>query len=123
MKSLVRSLSPLTGGRADLVVVPVSMAPLQKEVYKSLLEKNMNALSSLAGSAAHKVKKSNLKNLLMQLRKYVTLHEYVTRPDACFIDACNTLTLYTPSWKQWTLGLRKSTNASSKQAESYASLA
>lgn len=38
----------------------------------------MNALSSLAGSAAAKVKKSNLMNLLMQLRKYAASNFFQT---------------------------------------------
>ncbi|KAG9018869.1 hypothetical protein FRB90_008806 [Tulasnella sp. 427] len=58
------------------VIVPISMAPLQKEVYKSLLEKNMAALGTLLGEKSSKTKKSNLNNLLMQLRKCMQ-HPYL----------------------------------------------
>ncbi|KAG8918048.1 hypothetical protein FRC01_002070 [Tulasnella sp. 417] len=61
------------------VIVPISMAPLQKEVYKSILEKNMAALGSLLGEKGSKMKKSNLNNLLMQLRKCMQ-HPYLIDP-------------------------------------------
>ncbi|KAG8945049.1 hypothetical protein FRC00_010282, partial [Tulasnella sp. 408] len=61
------------------VIVPISMAPLQKEVYRSILEKNMAALGSLIGEKGTKMKKSNLNNLLMQLRKCMQ-HPYLIDP-------------------------------------------
>ncbi|KAG8939974.1 hypothetical protein FRC00_013375, partial [Tulasnella sp. 408] len=61
------------------VIVPISMAPLQKEVYKSILEKNMAAIGSLIGEKGSKMKKSNLNNLLMQLRKCMQ-HPYLIDP-------------------------------------------
>ena len=77
------------------VIVPVSMTPLQKEVYRSILSEvhhdqanqpaysisgqNVDilrtiALNSVSGSRVNAaVKKSNMNNILMQLRKYVAL--------------------------------------------------
>ncbi|KAL5519231.1 hypothetical protein ACEPAH_914 [Sanghuangporus vaninii] len=67
------------------VIVPVSMAPLQKEIYKSILSKNLAVLSSLRGIASTKLNKSaakasNLKNMLMQLRKCLQ-HPYLVADD------------------------------------------
>ncbi|KAA1471579.1 hypothetical protein DENSPDRAFT_799677 [Dentipellis sp. KUC8613] len=61
------------------VIVPVSLAPLQKEIYKSILSKNVNLLMSLTQSlAASKVslKRTNLNNILMELRKCIQ-HPYL----------------------------------------------
>lgn len=55
------------------------MAPLQREVYKSVLESNLSMLATFASTGtAAKVKKTNLKNILMQLRKCVTRPAFVT---------------------------------------------
>ncbi|KLO20752.1 hypothetical protein SCHPADRAFT_816295 [Schizopora paradoxa] len=90
------------------VIVPVSMAPIQKEVYKSLLSKNLTVLQSLTSSnssrVANTIKKSNLNNLLMQLRKCLQ-HPYIiseniepkglstTEAHTKLIDACGKLRL------------------------------
>ncbi|KAF8578409.1 hypothetical protein K439DRAFT_1663741 [Ramaria rubella] len=60
------------------VIVPVSMTAIQKEVYKSILSQNMEILGSLAqpSSVNTAVKKSNLNNVLMQLRKCLQ-HPYL----------------------------------------------
>lgn len=55
------------------VIVPVSMTPLQKEVYRSILSQNLDILQSLTqpadAKAARAIKRTNLNNMLMQLRK------------------------------------------------------
>ncbi|KZT02402.1 uncharacterized protein LAESUDRAFT_661821 [Laetiporus sulphureus 93-53] len=76
MKSEVLQLPP-----KNEVIVPVSMAPLQKEVYRSLLSQNLNILRNLvAGSMGAKVNaaisKANMNNILMQLRKCLQ-HPYL----------------------------------------------
>lgn len=78
------------------MIVPVSMSSVQKEIYKGILStsdagsllvlrsvfptgSNLDLLRTLAQSVAGaKIttagKKSNLNNMLMQLRKYVCIH-------------------------------------------------
>lgn len=57
------------------VIVPVSMTPLQKEIYRSILSQNLEVLKLLSqstiGTRSGKgnVTKTNLNNMLMQLRK------------------------------------------------------
>lgn len=54
------------------VIVPVSMTSLQKEVYKHVLSKSMDAIESLMRSKKPGKKapaKKSLNNTLMQLRK------------------------------------------------------
>lgn len=57
------------------VIVPVSMTPLQKEIYRSILSQNLDVLKILSqpaiGTRSNKnnVTKTNLNNMLMQLRK------------------------------------------------------
>ncbi|KAI6008336.1 SNF2 family DNA-dependent ATPase [Pisolithus orientalis] len=65
------------------VIVPVSMSPLQKEVYRSILSQNLQILSNLVRSSSAAVQhgrslsiKANLNNLLMQLRKCLQ-HPYL----------------------------------------------
>ncbi|KAG8937016.1 hypothetical protein FRC02_008123 [Tulasnella sp. 418] len=64
--------------------VPVSLAPIQKEVYKTLLSDNLELLGTLvqANNArnSQNVRKSNMNNLLMQLRKCMQ-HPYLVSPD------------------------------------------
>ncbi|KAH8119925.1 hypothetical protein DFH11DRAFT_1557318 [Phellopilus nigrolimitatus] len=67
------------------VIVPISMAPLQKEVYKSILSKNLAVLRSLTETSSKRlnksfVNKSNLRNMLMQLRKCLQ-HPYLMADD------------------------------------------
>jgi chromodomain-helicase-DNA-binding protein 4 len=53
------------------IIIPVTMSPLQKKVYKSILAKNpqlMKAIFSREGPAAGK-ERVNLNNILMHLRK------------------------------------------------------
>lgn len=55
------------------LIVPISLRPLQKRIYKSILEKNVediHALSETQGRAGKK-KTTNLNNALMQLRKCI----------------------------------------------------
>lgn len=57
------------------VIVPVSMTPLQKEIYRSILSQNLDALKFLSQptvgtrSGKNNITKTNLNNMLMQLRK------------------------------------------------------
>ncbi|KAF7799325.1 hypothetical protein EIP86_010557 [Pleurotus ostreatoroseus] len=76
IKSEVLELPP-----KNEVIVPVSMTPLQREVYRSILSQNLDLLRSLAqtatgSSVAAAVKRSNLNNMLMQLRKCLQ-HPYL----------------------------------------------
>ncbi|KAI0347824.1 hypothetical protein BDW22DRAFT_1349889 [Trametopsis cervina] len=79
IKSEVLQLPP-----KNEVIVPISMTPLQKETYKSILTHNLKALQSLSVAAGTKVNaaasKSNMNNLLMQLRKCLQ-HPYLTTPE------------------------------------------
>ncbi|KZT75062.1 hypothetical protein DAEQUDRAFT_659936 [Daedalea quercina L-15889] len=76
IKSEVLQLPP-----KNEVIVPVSMSPLQKEVYRSILSQNLGLLRNLvAGSTGARVSavvsKSNMNNILMQLRKCLQ-HPYL----------------------------------------------
>ena len=52
------------------IIVPVSLSPLQKELYKSVLAKNADLLQVIFGTDKRTFQKvTGLKNLLMQLRK------------------------------------------------------
>ncbi|KAI0322695.1 hypothetical protein OF83DRAFT_1092474 [Amylostereum chailletii] len=69
------------------VIVPVSLAPLQKEMYKSILSKNVHILQSLSQSGVDPKtrsnatgSKTNMNNMLMQLRKCVQ-HPYLLSTD------------------------------------------
>ncbi|KDQ63375.1 hypothetical protein JAAARDRAFT_169132 [Jaapia argillacea MUCL 33604] len=65
------------------VIVPVSMTPLQKEVYRSILSQNLNVLKRLtqpSSSISASVSKSNMNNMLMQLRKCLQ-HPYLVSED------------------------------------------
>ena len=64
------------------IIVPVTMTPLQKKVYKSILAKNpvlMKSIFSRSGPAAGKERLS-LNNILMQLRKTLC-HPFVYSRD------------------------------------------
>ncbi|KAI0639630.1 hypothetical protein C8Q77DRAFT_1082196 [Trametes polyzona] len=76
IKSEVLQLPP-----KNEVIVPVSMAPLQKEIYRSILSQNLEVLRSLAeGTGTSKnnntLTKANMNNMLMQLRKCIQ-HPYL----------------------------------------------
>ncbi|KAI6047780.1 P-loop containing nucleoside triphosphate hydrolase protein [Pisolithus marmoratus] len=65
------------------VIVPVSMSPLQKEVYRSILSQNLQILSNLVRSSSASAQhgrplliKANMNNILMQLRKCLQ-HPYL----------------------------------------------
>lgn len=82
IKSEVLQLPP-----KNEVIVPVSMTALQKEVYRSILSQNVDVLRSIALTAAaggskvnSAVKKSNMNNILMQLRKCLQ-HPYLVSRD------------------------------------------
>ncbi|RPD57040.1 hypothetical protein L227DRAFT_552450 [Lentinus tigrinus ALCF2SS1-6] len=80
IKSEVLQLPP-----KNEVIVPVSMAPLQKEIYRSILSQNLDILRSLAeGNASSKgsnvITKTNMNNMLMQLRKCLQ-HPYLVSKD------------------------------------------
>ncbi|KAK9452350.1 uncharacterized protein V1518DRAFT_63813 [Limtongia smithiae] len=54
------------------IIVPITMSSLQKMLYKSILAKNpdlLRAIVSTTGHISQKASKSNLNNLLLQLRK------------------------------------------------------
>ncbi|KAJ7786129.1 SNF2 family DNA-dependent ATPase [Mycena metata] len=72
IKSQVLKLPP-----KNEVIVPVSMAPLQKEVYRSILGHNLNLLNALTGpTKSHGSTKGKLNNVLMELRKCLQ-HPYL----------------------------------------------
>ncbi|OAX44419.1 hypothetical protein K503DRAFT_765038 [Rhizopogon vinicolor AM-OR11-026] len=80
IKSEVLQLPP-----KNEVIVPLSMAPLQKEIYRSILSQNLDILQSLTQAAALKAGKrpsnrANLNNMLMQLRKCLQ-HPYLMSED------------------------------------------
>ncbi|KAG2075089.1 hypothetical protein BDR04DRAFT_1133497 [Suillus decipiens] len=80
IKSEVLQLPP-----KNEVIVPLSMAPLQKEIYRSILSQNLDILRSLTQAATTRagkslVSKANLNNMLMQLRKCLQ-HPYLNSED------------------------------------------
>ncbi|KAI0720008.1 SNF2 family N-terminal domain-containing protein [Cerioporus squamosus] len=80
IKSEVLQLPP-----KNEVIVPVSMAPLQKEIYRSILSQNLDILRSLAednasSKGSNTVTKTNMNNMLMQLRKCLQ-HPYLVSND------------------------------------------
>ncbi|KAF9502487.1 hypothetical protein BDN71DRAFT_1479184 [Pleurotus eryngii] len=78
IKSEVLELPP-----KNEVIVPVSMTPLQKEIYRSILSHNLDILKGLTvngPSAAVSAKKSRLTNLLMEMRKCLQ-HPYIYASD------------------------------------------
>jgi len=60
------------------IILPVSMSVLQKELYKSILEKNPDLMMSIIGAKDNlgKKERANLNNLMMQLRKCLA-HPFV----------------------------------------------
>ncbi|ORY90852.1 hypothetical protein BCR35DRAFT_299456 [Leucosporidium creatinivorum] len=80
-KDLVLNLPPLTE-----IVVPVSMSPLQRQIYRGILERNASAIESIFQKAAPstgtkaKARKTNFNNVLMELRKTLC-HPYIISPE------------------------------------------
>lgn len=68
------------------LIVPTSLRPIQKRIYRSILESNIEDIQALAASRETGAKKSrkstitNLNNTLMQLRKCIQ-HPYLIAPD------------------------------------------
>ncbi|KAG0148463.1 hypothetical protein CROQUDRAFT_396541 [Cronartium quercuum f. sp. fusiforme G11] len=58
------------------IIVPISMRPLQKQVYKGLLSKNVTVITAIYGKKKNKTSKASCMNLLMQLRKALA-HPYL----------------------------------------------
>ncbi|KAF8140421.1 hypothetical protein EV363DRAFT_1153685 [Boletus edulis] len=74
MKSEVLQLPPK-------VIVPLSMTPLQKEIYRSILGQNLDILKHLTQVSTVKatragISRTNMNNMLMQLRKCIQ-HPYL----------------------------------------------
>ena len=68
------------------LIVPTSLRPIQKRIYRSILESNIEDIQALAASRETGFKKgkkstiTNLNNTLMQLRKCIQ-HPYLIAPD------------------------------------------
>ncbi|KAH0590929.1 hypothetical protein H2248_001042 [Termitomyces sp. 'cryptogamus'] len=76
LKSEVLQLPP-----KNEVIVPISMAPLQKEVYRSILSNNLELLNGLTRTNSISApSKGRIKNVLMQLRKCLQ-HPYLYAED------------------------------------------
>ncbi|KAJ7102108.1 SNF2 family DNA-dependent ATPase [Mycena belliarum] len=71
IKSQVLKLPP-----KNEVIVPLSMAPLQKEIYRSVLSHNLDLLNGLTGPKSYNAPKGKLNNVLMHLRKCLQ-HPYL----------------------------------------------
>ncbi|KAK4703254.1 hypothetical protein P7C70_g2963, partial [Phenoliferia sp. Uapishka_3] len=79
-KELVLDLPPL-----NEIVVPVTMTPLQRSLYKGILERNAAAIESIyqkasKGAEKSKGRKASFNNILMELRKLLG-HPYLVSPD------------------------------------------
>jgi chromodomain-helicase-DNA-binding protein 4 len=65
------------------IIVPVSMSPVQKKLYKSILARNPDLIKSLFTQSSNKLKSNerhSLNNILMQLRKCLC-HPFVYSND------------------------------------------
>ncbi|CAB87372.1 SHREC complex ATP-dependent chromatin remodeller Mit1 [Schizosaccharomyces pombe] len=66
------------------VIIPLSMTPVQKGLYKSILSKNLSLLRNITGyantSSSGGQRTTSLNNILMQLRKTLA-HPYIYSPD------------------------------------------
>lgn len=70
----MRNAKSISTNHQNEIIVPLTMRPLQKEVYRGILERNADLMEALArinkGEAKHgKVKRGHIHNMLMQLRK------------------------------------------------------
>ncbi|KAM0751888.1 hypothetical protein T439DRAFT_325084 [Meredithblackwellia eburnea MCA 4105] len=79
-KELVLNLPPL-----NEIVVPVSMTTLQRQLYRSILERNAAAIESIFQKTSKsqqksKARKTNFNNILMELRKLLG-HPYLVSPE------------------------------------------
>ncbi|OAV98768.1 hypothetical protein PTTG_01703 [Puccinia triticina 1-1 BBBD Race 1] len=71
-KETVLDLPPLTE-----IIVPLTMRPLQKQVYRGLLSRNANLITSIYSKGSKQKKtRAGFQNLLMQLRKTLA-HPYL----------------------------------------------
>ncbi|KAH9813267.1 hypothetical protein DFH28DRAFT_365337 [Melampsora americana] len=68
------------------IIVPISMRPLQKKVYKGLLSKNVAVITAIYSKKKNKHSKASCMNLLMQLRKALA-HPYLNDPEIEPADA------------------------------------
>ncbi|KAF8560206.1 hypothetical protein OG21DRAFT_38190 [Imleria badia] len=80
MKSEVLQLPP-----KNEVIIPLSMTPLQREIYRSILSQNLDILKHLTQVSTVKasragISKTNMNNMLMQLRKCIQ-HPYLISDD------------------------------------------
>jgi chromodomain-helicase-DNA-binding protein 4 len=62
------------------VIVPLSMAPLQREICRSILQGNYDVLRRLNKDTRLSTSLASLKNMLMQLRKCLQ-HPYLVSPE------------------------------------------
>ncbi|KAG9121858.1 hypothetical protein FRC07_002007, partial [Ceratobasidium sp. 392] len=68
------------------VIVPVSLAPIQKDIMRAILEANLSTLGLFADKNSRETrkgpgpKKSSLNNALMEMRKCIQ-HPYLNAPD------------------------------------------
>lgn len=76
-KETVLDLPPLTE-----IIVPITMRPLQKQVYRGLLSRNAHLITSIysKGLKQKKSTRAGFQNLLMQLRKTLG-HPYLYDPE------------------------------------------
>lgn len=78
-KEAVLDLPPLSEH-----IVPLSMSPLQKIVYKSVLEQNYEALQAIydhsKGKGKQRMKRAKITNVLLELRKTLC-HPYLVREE------------------------------------------
>jgi hypothetical protein len=79
LKADVVNLPPKTE-----LIVPVSLRPVQKRLYKSVLESNIEDIQALTDEVRSKQRKkkaiTNMNNILMQLRKCIQ-HPYLVAPN------------------------------------------
>ncbi|MCO5609445.1 hypothetical protein L7F22_063671 [Adiantum nelumboides] len=66
------------------IFVPISLKPVQKRIYKSIIESNVKDIQALIASKGSKARRkkavTSLNNILMQLRKCIQ-HPYLVAPD------------------------------------------
>lgn len=75
-KETVLDLPPLTE-----IIVPITMRPLQKQVYRGLLSRNAHLITSIYSKGSKQKKtRAGFQNLLMQLRKTLG-HPYLYDPE------------------------------------------
>ena len=95
LKSEVLDLPPKTE-----LIVPTSLRPIQKRIYRSILEHNIADIQALTAERTEqkskkKARLTNLNNILMQLRKCIQ-HPYLIAPD---LEAKEGEADYEASWE------------------------